>query len=389
MHKGFRTKKDILDFETFNLADYATKSKDTIGRKYIELEPDCDLRTPFQRDIGRIVHSAAFRRLQYKAQIFPAQQDDFTRSRLTHTIAVSQIAKTISRALRANEDLAEAIALAHDIGHPPFGHLGEEFLNDLMKEYGGFEHNSHALRVVDVLEYRTSSYKGLNLSYEVREGIAKHRTIYDNPMLNSEFGEYPSPSLEAQIVNLADSIAYTSHDLEDGFMVGLISPEELNQQAPQLWLECLPKNDVFSTPEDIMIGAQRKLINALIWDVVLETVRNIESLNPKCPDDIRKHSELVVRLSKKVKKDEEELGKYLRSKLYAHPEVLARRELAESALKRVFNYYLENPLMSSLPKHVIETSGIYRIACDATASLTDRAVLNLSNSPYKLFEYNV
>src|SRR4030043_892489 len=214
-------REQIEDKEEQYLASYATKSKRSMGRTLHGNEDD-PYRTCFQRDRDRILYSTAFKRLQYKTQVYLTHEGDFYRTRLTHTLEVVQHAKTFARVFRANEDLCEAIALAHDLGHAPFGHAGENTLNEIMKDYGGFEHNFQSLRIVDLLEKRYLQYDGLNLCFETREGLARHSTHYDSPKIPREFKAYPFPSIEAQIVNISDPLAFCAHDLEDGLAAGLI-----------------------------------------------------------------------------------------------------------------------------------------------------------------------
>ena len=225
------TRKDIEERESRILAPYAMHSKDTRGRRYPEKEPT--YRSCYQRDRDRIVHSTAFRRLEYKTQVFVNHEGDYYRTRLTHTLEVSQIARSIAREMRLNEDLVEAIALAHDIGHPPFGHAGEETLSILMKQNGGFDHNLQGLRVVDELEERYPSFPGLNLTWEVREGINKHTTMFDKPRRLVELEPEASPTLETQVVDAADEIAYDNHDIDDGLASGLIDKKEISRLG--LW----------------------------------------------------------------------------------------------------------------------------------------------------------
>ena len=227
------TSKEIESREEREIAPYAMKSKDSRGRKYPEEEHP--YRSIYQRDRDRIIHSTAFRRLEYKTQVFVNHEGDYYRTRLTHTIEVSQIARSIARALNLNEDLAEAIALAHDLGHTPFGHSGEDALKKLMEGYGGFEHNLHGLRVVDILEQKYPDFPGLNLSWEVKESIVKHTSPYDHTSATTEYNADDRPLLEAQIVDKADSIAYDNHDLDDSLKAGIITDEDL--QSVDLWRE--------------------------------------------------------------------------------------------------------------------------------------------------------
>ena len=227
------TSKEIESREEREIAPYAMKSKDSRGRKYPEEEHP--YRSIYQRDRDRIIHSTAFRRLEYKTQVFVNHEGDYYRTRLTHTIEVSQIARSIARALNLNEDLAEAIALAHDLGHTPFGHSGEDALKKLMEGHGGFEHNLHGLRVVDILEQKYPDFPGLNLSWEVKESIVKHTSPYDHTSTTTEYNADDRPLLEAQIVDKADSIAYDNHDLDDSLKAGIITDEDL--QSVDLWRE--------------------------------------------------------------------------------------------------------------------------------------------------------
>ncbi|MDP2959864.1 MAG: deoxyguanosinetriphosphate triphosphohydrolase, partial [candidate division Zixibacteria bacterium] len=269
------------------LAPYAMKSKETLGRKY--KEEDHPYRSFFQRDRDRIIHSSAFRRLEYKTQVFVNHEGDHYRTRLTHTIEVAQISRALARALKLNEDLTEAIALAHDLGHTPFGHSGEETLNEIMKSYGGFEHNRQSLRVVDLLEERYPEFPGLNLTYEVREGIIKHETIYDRPV-PAEFNPKSCPTLECQVVNLADEIAYTSHDIDDGLRSMVLSEEELNEV--ELWRETaeqIEKKYKNLTPYQKISQAVRMIINQEVTDAIQETTARLNKSQVKSVDEVRSY----------------------------------------------------------------------------------------------------
>src|SRR5664280_2412032 len=226
-----RTRLELEQLEIQHLAPWAQLSANSRGREYPE--PPAEWRTQFQRDRDRVIHSRAFRRLEYKTQVFPNGTGDHLRTRLTHTIEVAAISRNIASALRLNTDLAETIALAHDLGHSPFGHKGETVLNELMRGHGGFEHNHHSLRIVEELEQKYPDFSGLNLSWEVLEGLAKHQTTFDRPGLKKSFAAR-NPSLEAQVANLADEITYYSHDLDDGLDSGLLSEDELNRKV-RLW----------------------------------------------------------------------------------------------------------------------------------------------------------
>lgn len=271
------------------LADYAVKSGETLGRKYPEAEHP--LRNPFQRDRDRIIHSTAFRRLEYKTQVFIYHEGDYYRNRLTHTLEVQQLARTIARVLKVNEDLVEAISLAHDLGHTPFGHKGESVLDEIMKEkgYGGFEHNSHGLKVVDTLERRTAQYPGLNLTYEVREGIIRHSTSYDVPKKEGleEFAGFPSASVETQIVNLCDEIAYTCHDLDDGIKSEILKSRDLKAMA--LWREIEEMTEEDAPDQGLKRRLMiRNFINYLVSDLVEKSTENIKKSGIGSAGDARK-----------------------------------------------------------------------------------------------------
>ncbi len=268
----------LQDLEEKNLAPYAAKSQSSRGREHPE-SPHL-YRTEYQRDRERIIHCRAFRRLEYKTQVFINHEGDHYRTRLTHTMEVAQISRAVSRALRLNEDLAESIALAHDLGHTPFGHVGERELNKLLKDYGGFEHNRQSLRVVEILEKRYADFDGLNLTWETREGIIKHSTPYDKPESNL-FNPQEQPSLEAQIIDIADEIAYNNHDLDDGLSSGLLSFKEVGklpiwQYAVSIYGKPLPLSEKSQWREII-----RTLINILVTDLINTTIDNINSNNIK------------------------------------------------------------------------------------------------------------
>ncbi len=355
------------------LATYACFSHRSKGRKHSEEDANGDVRTKFQRDVGRITHSYSFRSLQYKTQVF-YQPDDFTRTRLTHTLAVSQIARTLARVFKVNEDLTEAIALAHDMGHPPFGHVGEEVLSRLLAESGGFEHNEQSLRTVDLLEFRCSDYPGLNLTYEVREGLAMHKTEYDKPRTSGEFDGLRQPSVEAQIVNIADTIAYRSHDLEDGFALGLISPDDLEKDAPELWKNCLPTASD-SSYADLVIGAPRRLIRQLIQDVISESTPLIADSGAQTVEDIRQMDSPIIQLSEKTRLEDGLLGNFLLSRLYLHEFVVKNRKIAEESIPVVFHFLKDHPEHV----HSNDTSPLETRICDTICSLTDRAIVNSSS----------
>lgn len=360
------------------LAPYAMKSCETKGRRYVEKEHP--YRTPFQRDRDRITYSTAFRRLQYKTQVFVNHEGDHYRTRLTHTLEVFQIGRTVARALGLNEDLVEAIALAHDIGHTPFGHSGEHALNDLMKNSGGFEHNRQGLRVVDELEERYPDFKGLNLTWEVREGIIKHTTTYDKPELN-EFESDKQPCLEAQVVNMADEIAYDSHDLEDGLSANLI--EEKNLCDFKLWSDAKKKyarSDV--STKIIEYQTVRQLIDLQVTDLIQNSLQALEKI-----DSCRQAREAIsplISFSRELGQLRKPLKQFLFDNLYNHYRVIRMSDKAYRFITALFQVYINRP--QQLPfgaKEKLKTNTPERVICDYLAGMTDRFALDEYK---KLFE---
>ena len=291
-----RERQELEQIERQTLAPFAQFSGDTRGRKYPEPPPEW--RTQFQRDRDRVIHSRAFRRLEYKTQVFLNGTGDHLRTRLTHTMEVAAISRNIASALRLNTDLAETIALAHDLGHSPFGHKGETVLNQLMRGHGGFEHNRHSLRIVEELEQKYPDFPGLNLSWEVREGLAKHQTAFDRPGAGNKFAA-KNPSLEAQIANLADEITYYSHDLDDGLDSGLLSEKELRRHV-RLWAHAarLVKKEHGDLPDECRrYFIIRTIIDLQIKDVVLTSERLISDAGVQSADDVRLHAKPLIRHS--------------------------------------------------------------------------------------------
>ncbi|RKX72178.1 deoxyguanosinetriphosphate triphosphohydrolase [candidate division TA06 bacterium] len=364
---------DRENLEKEALASYAMLSCNTRGRKLKEKENV--YRSVYQRDRDRIIHATAFRRLEYKTQVFVNHEADYYRTRLTHSIEVAQIARTIARALRLNEDLAEAISLAHDIGHTPFGHSGEEALHQIMKDKGGFEHNKQGLRVVDQLEYKYFDFPGLNLTYEVREGIIKHKTSYDNPVADTKgFVKDEYPTLEARIVNYADEIAYNNHDLDDGLKGNFISIEDLYNNVYMIkeYWDYLKEKYENKDNELILKKLIRNLIGKQITDVIEETERNIKVLNIKTIKDVRK-TDGIVSFSNKMVEKQKELKKYLYENLYKHYKVVKMSNRAKRIIRGLFEAYMED--INQLPpqfKRRIDKDNVERIVCDYIAGMTDR-----------------
>ncbi len=365
------SRKDIEEREEKFLAPYAMKSKDSRGRKYPEEEHS--YRSIYQRDKDRIIHSTAFRRLEYKTQVFVNHEGDYYRTRLTHTIEVAQISRCVARALDLNEDLTEAIALAHDLGHTPFGHSGEDALKKLMKDHGSFEHNLHGLRVVDMLEKRYPQFPGLNLSWEVRESIAKHKTTYDKPVTD-EFNPDERPLLEAQIVDKVDSIAYDNHDLDDSLQAGLITEDAL--QDVDLWRiasEYIRKK--FSNLDGNSRKAQTIifLINMEVTDLIEHTQSRLKELGIESAQDVRRYKENIVSFSADLDRKKSDLQAFLFQNVYQHYRVARMADKAKRFVEELFNAYISNP--RQLPpeyQKCVEISGLYQGVCDYIAGMTDR-----------------
>ncbi len=367
------------------LASYAMKSENSRGRAYPEEEHD--YRSVFQRDRDRIIHSTAFRRLEYKTQVFVNHEGDYYRTRLTHTIEVAQIARSIAQILRLNEDLTEAIALAHDLGHTPFGHSGEEALRELMEDKGGFEHNRQGLRVVEQLERRNPSFPGLNLSWEAREGIIKHTTSYDRPF-PSAFEADKSPTLETQTVNLADEIAYNSHDLDDGLTAEMIGEEALEEVS--LWDETyreIKKKFPHSDRERRKYQTIKALINLQVTDLITETEKRLEQAQVGSVEEVREASSCLVSFSPRMSRKNEELKQFLLERLYHHYRVVRMTEKARRFIRELFKTYLDHPRQlppDTQEKFKEESSA--RVICDYIAGMTDRFALDEYSKLFQPYE---
>jgi len=377
------TREQIEKREEEVLAPYAMKSSQSRGR--VHKESKHRYRSCYQRDRDRIIYSRAFRRLEYKTQVFVNHEGDHYRTRLTHTLEVAQIAKSIGRALRLNEDLIEAIALAHDLGHTPFGHAGEDALHEIMEKYGGFEHNSHGLRVVDILEKRYPEFPGLNLSHEVREGIIKHSSPFDHIRSVVPFELKGLPLLETQVVDIADEIAYNNHDLDDGITSGLISRDDLNEVG--LWKEVQEeiKTKYPGLNEEIeQYQIIRSLINIQVSDLLTETERRIVSFKLKSPEEIRKIPEKIVGFSKTINEKRKPLGKLLTHNLYQHYRVIRMSNKARRFMHDLFKGYVDQPEQMPPSSQVrLKKEDKYRVTCDYIAGMTDRYALDEHK---KLFE---
>ncbi|MBI4617184.1 MAG: deoxyguanosinetriphosphate triphosphohydrolase [Planctomycetes bacterium] len=365
------TRENSEEREDRELAGYAMKSGASRGRRHSE--PEHAYRTVFQRDRDRIIHSTAFRRLEYKTQVFVNHEGDHYRTRLTHTIEVSQIARSIARALRLNEDLVETLALAHDLGHGPFGHSGEEALSELMADHGGFEHNAQSLRVVDVLERRYPDFAGLNLTWEVRESIVKHETEYDKPSA-AEFEPELQPLIEAQVVNAADPIAYDNHDIDDGLRAGSITEGDLDQF--ELWrkaIEAVRAVHPGASGEMKRMQAIRWLIDAEVTDLVRTTLARVEERGIRTLEDVRQRGAGASGFSERLDGMRRELQSFLMDRVYKHYRVARMEAKAKRFVHQLFNEFIAYPrqLPSKFQAWAREV-GTERAVCDYIAGMTDR-----------------
>jgi dGTPase len=364
------------------LACYAASEENSLGREFKESEPSH--RNQFQRDRDRVVHSSAFRRLEYKTQVFVNHVGDMFRTRLTHSIEVAQIGRTISRSLHLNEDLTEAVCLAHDLGHTPFGHAGQDELNLCMKEFGGFEHNLQSLRVVDVLEEKYAEFTGLNLMYETREGILKHCSrskAKELGAIGQRFLNNLQSGLEAQVADIADQIAYNNHDVDDGLRAGLITFDQLAE------CELFSRELMIVTEKYPMLSDKRmihevirRMINTLVSDLISNSQENIDSLNPVSIDDIRGAGKPLVKLSESVAKQNLELKRFLNKHLYKHDKVEKMSTDAKQVIRQLFDGFMSEQTL--LPEDVQKSianyekeqgkSGKARVIADYIAGMTDR-----------------
>ena len=373
-----RTRPELEEFEDRSLAPYAMRAAASQGRRYPQ--PEHPYRTAFQRDRDRIIHSAAFRRLEYKTQVFVNHEGDYYRTRLTHTIEAAQITRTVARALALNEELAEAVVLSHDLGHPPFGHAGEKALDALMEPYGGFDHNAQSLRTVDWLEERYPPFRGLNLTFEVREGIIKHSHFKDRPAAQ-EFDPSLYPCLEAQIVDLADEIAYLGHDVDDGLKSEMLTradleASELVRAAARAARESFP--DIESTR-----GGRYQLvirmIDMMVTDLVTNIDRELAAAAIGSVEDVRHAGRALAWFSPPMARQVAELKDLMNRKLYRHHRVLRMTQKAGRVLTQLFNAYMAEP--AQIPPHIaqrMETEGdsTARVIADYIAGMTDRFALD-------------
>jgi dGTPase len=374
------TREQLEANEERSLAPYGIRSNQTKGRLYPEDEPP--YRTTFQRDRDRILHTTAFRRLEYKTQVFIIHEGDYYRTRLTHTLEVAQIGRTMARALGANEDLEEAICLAHDLGHSPFGHSGEVALSRLMKDFGGFDHNKQSLRIVTELEERYPDFPGLNLTWEVREGIVKHESEYDIADA-SDYDPELRGHLEAQIANAADELAYTAHDLDDGLRSGMITPQML--EGIPLWEILIESVGLRGNRLDDLSRHRliRRLIGLEVTDLVTTTEQCIRENRVHSVDELQQLSFNVIGYSEDMHRRNRQMKDFLYANMYRNHRVVRMAVKAERIITGLFKAYQSEPEM--LPKHIqrlIETRDLERIICDYIAGMTDRFALQEHSKLY-------
>ncbi len=364
------SREQLEDIESQSLAPYGMRAKNSRGRLHPEDEPD--YRTRFQRDRDRILHTTAFRRLEYKTQVFINYEGDYYRTRLTHTLEVAQIGRTIARAIGANEDLTESICLAHDLGHPPFGHSGETGLAKLLRDQGGFDHNKQSFRIVTKLEHRYTEFLGLNLTWEVLEGLVKHETEYDISDAR-DFNPELRGNIEAQIANVSDELAYTAHDLDDGLRSGMITAQMLDGIA--LWEIVLRSIDWNGGELDDITRHRivRRLIGIEVSDLIQATDQRLRESGVRSVDELQRLPYNVVSFSDDNRRRNRELKDFLFNNLYRHYRVMRMAVKAENILSDLFNAYMNEPMI--LPKHIqeqIPERGQERTICDYIAGMTDR-----------------
>jgi dGTPase len=355
------------------LAPYAAQPEKSLGRRHAETP--LQGRNQFQRDRDRIIHSSAFRRLEYKTQVFVNHEGDLFRTRLTHSLEVAQIARGIARTLSLHEDLVEGIALAHDLGHTPFGHAGQDALNECMKNYGGFEHNLQSLRVVDHLEQRYAEFDGLNLTFELREGILKHCSIKNAKQLGDvgeRFIRKTQPSLEAQVTNLADEIAYNNHDVDDGLRSGLITLDQLKEVDIFLeHLNIVQKKYPSLDGRRLVHETVRRMINSLVVDLCTQSAQKIAEANPRSIEDIRKLPQLIG-FSEGMREQQAELKRFLRTRLYQHYRVNRMSAKAQRIIRELFVVFIQDVGLMPDEYHERANKDKARAVADYIAGMTDR-----------------
>ncbi|HWL52972.1 MAG TPA: deoxyguanosinetriphosphate triphosphohydrolase [Chthoniobacteraceae bacterium] len=381
-----RSREAMEEIERQLLAPYAQHSRDSRGR--LHPETPHPYRTEYQRDGARIIHSQAFRRLEYKTQVFLSGTGDHLRTRLTHTMEVASIGRSIARSLGLNEYLTEAITLAHDLGHPPFGHSGEKTLDERMRGHGGFDHNAQSLRIVERIEKKYPHVDGLNLTYELLEGLQKHRKLFDPPFWDGaplpeaegrreRVEPYPSPSLEAQIADIADEIAYYSHDLDDGLEFHLITPAQLEEI--DLWVAT--REEILSRYPDLE-GRElfayiiRSMIDRTVEDVIGESLRRLRAAGVRTATDVRYHPEWLIAYSAPMAASKRRLRRFLYQQIYFHPDIREVNDRCSALLRELFDAYLEHPeWLGETSARRIPEDGLHRVVCDYLSGMTDRYLL--------------
>ena len=363
------------------------------GRLFKESSEEKSLRTPYERDRDRIIHSNSFRKLKYKTQVFIESDSDYYRTRLTHSLEVAQISRSLCRAMKLNEDLGEVVSLAHDLGHPPFGHNGEKALNDCMKDYGGFNHNDQTLKVITDIEKRHPSFDGLNLTWESLEGIVKHNgkiinnipTYINNYNSKHDLLLNQNPYLESQIASISDDIAYNNHDIEDALRAGLIDINSLNEI--NYFFELIKQiNDQFPKIENNLLTYQilRMSISKMINSIIINSTKLISEYNINSIDNIKNHDKFLILMSEDMKKDCLEISEYLYKNVYNHKKLLEKRSNAEKIIFKLFDYFEKN--FDKLPSDWLSKSKKeikQRIICDYISGMTDRYATKLFESIYE------
>jgi len=369
------------------LKPYALKSSNTKGRIHKELENY--IRSPYQRDRDRIVHSSSFRRLKHKTQVFVNTEGDHYRTRLTHSMEVSQIARTLARALKLNEDLCETLSLSHDLGHTPFGHAGEKVLDKCMKSFGGFDHNIQTLRIITHLEKKYYNFYGLNLTIETLDGLLKHngpvndtrphKKILDISFFNKKINFNKSPSLEAQVSAISDDIAYNNHDLEDGLRAGLFTLKKISKLPYISTIVNKHIKNLKKFRKEVVVNhVIRELINKMVIDVIKTTNKNLKKLKPRSIKDIYNHEGLIVNFSKEMKSFEKEIKYFLNKNMYNNNKVLVNTNKGKKIIKELFKYLIKNP-NKYINKDLLKNGIKERIIADFIAGMTDRYAINLYN----------
>jgi dGTPase len=372
------TREHLEGLEAARLAPYATFAAKSKGRRH-PIAPD-PLRTDFMRDRDRVIHSLSFRKLEFKTQVFLPFVGDYHRTRLTHTMEVAQVARTLATALNLNVDLSEAIALGHDLGHTPFGHAGEEAMRECMSGYGGFEHNSQGLRVVELLEERNPAFPGLNLTYEVREGIIKHDTAYDTPDPHPEYAPGKSASLESQVVDLSDEIAYNNADLDDALKLGLATEADLRAVpwVHELFQRTRESLDPSLRDKFVKYRALAKLYDMHVHDALTFSSARIEASGVRTLEDVQNHSGRLVDFSPEFKERLRELKSFMLRRVYFHPRTMMHSNKARKFIRELFQLYMTHT--NQLPwkfQEKLEAEGTHRVVCDYIAGMTDRYLMEV------------